>query len=280
MPARAARGARFFFVDADTAINPDLISAALRAMDAGAAGGGAWTRLEGDVPWYARLIWLSFIVAGHFVGFTGGAFMFCTRAAFPASGGFDERMFGGEEFGMAQTLKRHGPFVVLWQRALTSGRRFRKNSGLELLAMARALFWPARALGRRSSVEKIWYDSNRAEDAATNGSWRRRLSNALTLVIIVMLLMPPVWALIAALWPAAMHSFPGTIRRTCGIFTVHAGLILWVFATMLVRALVSQPRWPERVRFALLAAFCLWQAGRSTQAVVQLWLQALAWMNG
>ncbi len=53
--ARAAHGDRLFFVDADTTANPRAIASALRCLDKGAAGGGAWTRLEGSVPLYGRL---------------------------------------------------------------------------------------------------------------------------------------------------------------------------------------------------------------------------------
>ena len=39
--ARAARGERFFFIDADTTINARAVASALRSMDKGAVGGGA-----------------------------------------------------------------------------------------------------------------------------------------------------------------------------------------------------------------------------------------------
>src|SRR5262249_32992499 len=38
--ARASRGERLFFVDADTTINSRAVTSALRAMDKGAVGGG------------------------------------------------------------------------------------------------------------------------------------------------------------------------------------------------------------------------------------------------
>ena len=76
--ARAARGERLFFVDADTTVNPAVIRSALRWMDKGAVGGGAPTRFEGPVPLYARLLlaWLGFFM--RLASMTGGAFMFCT----------------------------------------------------------------------------------------------------------------------------------------------------------------------------------------------------------
>src|SRR5882672_9409195 len=54
--ARAAKGERIFFVDADTIINPRTVAAALRAMDAGAVGGGGAAFVEWSevVPLYIR----------------------------------------------------------------------------------------------------------------------------------------------------------------------------------------------------------------------------------
>ena len=42
--------------------------------------------------------------------YSAGCFMFCTRAAFEACGGYDERLFGGEEIRFAQALKKVGRF--------------------------------------------------------------------------------------------------------------------------------------------------------------------------
>jgi hypothetical protein len=83
---------------------------------------------------YIRLIALLSIPVVKLISFSGGAFMFCTREAFQASGGFSEKMFWGEgeEGSFALALKRRGRFVGLWQWVHTSGRRFRKTSALEL----------------------------------------------------------------------------------------------------------------------------------------------------
>ncbi|HTA29893.1 MAG TPA: glycosyltransferase, partial [Candidatus Cybelea sp.] len=105
---RAAHGERLFFVDADTTINPRAVAEALRYMDKGAVGGGAPVVFEGKVPLPVQLFAYFAIVFAKVAGFTGGAFMFCTREAFQATGGFDERLFWAEEgvFGLA--LKRQG----------------------------------------------------------------------------------------------------------------------------------------------------------------------------
>ena len=81
-----------FFVDADTVVSPQVVAAALRHLDRGAAGGGAPARFEGPVPLYAHLLmwWLGWLM--RIAGMTGGAFMFMTRDAFRATGGFDETL--------------------------------------------------------------------------------------------------------------------------------------------------------------------------------------------
>ena len=176
---RAARGDRLFFVDADTTINPRAVASALRYMDNGAVGGGApaWPDKHDPVPLYVRLLGMFALLLPKLAGFSGGAFMFCTRAAFQATGGFNERLYWGEEGVFALALRREGRFVGLWDRVLTSGRRFRKISGLQLLAGGvRVALSPVKMLTRRSSVEKIWYDSNRADDDTIPNACQRRCS--------------------------------------------------------------------------------------------------------
>ena len=109
---RAAHGDRLFFVDADTTINPRAVASALRYMDKGAVGGGAPTWLGKDeiVPLYIRLLGVLQVVGAKLIGFTGGAFMFCTREAFHATGGFDERFYWAEESVFALALKRQARF--------------------------------------------------------------------------------------------------------------------------------------------------------------------------
>jgi glycosyltransferase involved in cell wall biosynthesis len=152
--ARVAQGGRLFFVDADTTVDPRAVASALRALDKGAAGGGATARFDDDSPLYARLLVVYFGVGARLAGIAGGAFLFCTREAFHAVGGFDEKLFGAEDAVMSWALKREGRFVVLWQSVLTSGRRMRGLHGLRMLfALVRMDFTPG-MLTRRSAVKK------------------------------------------------------------------------------------------------------------------------------
>jgi len=108
------------------------------------------------VPLYIWVLAIFAVPAAKLIGFTGGAFMFSTRKAFLASGGFNERLYWGEEGSFALRLKREGRFAVVWQPVLTSGRRFRKVSGLQMLAGGlRMIVSPIKMFTQRSLVAKF-----------------------------------------------------------------------------------------------------------------------------
>jgi glycosyltransferase involved in cell wall biosynthesis len=54
--ARAATGDLFIFVDADTVATMRAVRAALRALRAGAVGGGCTVRIDGQLPPYAVVL--------------------------------------------------------------------------------------------------------------------------------------------------------------------------------------------------------------------------------
>ncbi len=279
--ARAANGDRLFFVDADTTINPRAVAAALRQMDKGAVGGGApvWLGKKEVVPLYIRLIAVLSVFGAKLIGFTGGAFMFCTREAFQATGGFNERLYWSEEISFALALKREGRFAVPWERVLTSGRRFRTMSGLQMLAVcARAALSPSKMTTRRASVQKVWYDSNRAADDKMPDSLGVRISNAIALLIIIVLVTGPVWNFIPPSW-MPWDSLSGKFRFfICG-FLCHVGLVLWPCAFVLFRNLLRQKRWTGLAQLTALIAFCVWQAWGATHGVIRFWLWLYHWLT-
>src|SRR6266496_4337552 len=228
--ARASNGERLFFVDADTIVNSRAVASALQAMDEGAVGGGGatWIDKHESVPLYARLLVILLVFTPKFVGFTGGAFMFCTREAFHATGGFNERLFWAEEGGFALALKRQGRFFVPWQPVITSGRRFRKISGLQLLAgVIRMIFSPTKFLTQRSSVEKVWYDSNRQDDDKMPNSLAARISNGIALAVLIVLVTGPVWSFIP--WTLTpVDSLLGKYRYFNRILFCHFGTLGWL----------------------------------------------------
>jgi cellulose synthase/poly-beta-1,6-N-acetylglucosamine synthase-like glycosyltransferase len=268
--ARASCGERLFFVDADTLVDARVLTAALRAMDNGAVGGGAPPRLEGPVPLYVRLfvLWLSVFM--RIASLSGGAFMFCKRDAFEAVGGFNEQLFGAEDAALSAALRREGRFVILWKRVLTSGRRARTMSGLPMLwFFVGTAFFPSRMLKNRSRVEGMWYDSNRANDHRLGGSLAFRASNGAALVIVLVIVTSPVWLLP---WPESLNSGPlGTIRYGIQVFMCHFGLVCFPCAVFLLKMLSQQKRWSERIKLGVLAAVCLWAGWSNAREVFWFW---------
>ena len=163
--ARAASGDVLVFVDADTLINREVLQSAIAAITNGAVGGGATVRFEGHVPLYAKALLPLFTVLMRRTRLAAGCFVFCTRFAFEAAGGFDERLFGAEEIALSAALKKLGAFVILREGVLTSGRKLRTYSGFEVLGIVmRAALSGGKMLKRRDQMG-LWYDPRRADPA-------------------------------------------------------------------------------------------------------------------
>jgi glycosyltransferase involved in cell wall biosynthesis len=161
--ARAAHGELFIFVDADTVVTEGAVRAAVEAMRKGAVGGGCAIRFDGRLPLYGRILAAVAIPLYRVVGLAAGCFLFCTREAFHAIGGFDEKLFGGEEAVMSRRLHRRGRFVVLPESVTTSGRKLRAHSAREVLGLlARLALAGPKAVRQREGLE-IWYGERRTD---------------------------------------------------------------------------------------------------------------------
>jgi len=158
--AAAARGERLIFVDADSLVSPALLGAALRALDEGAVGGGARLAWEGHIPpWSRPMVWLTDWVM-RTANLGAGCFMFATRTAFEAVGGFDENLYVTEEITLSIALKRHGRFVLVREPIVTSGRKLRTYSPLELARVLRGGLIAGR---RNPEYLNLWYGKRRNE---------------------------------------------------------------------------------------------------------------------
>ncbi len=165
--AREANGELFIFVDADTIVNEAVVRSAVEAMRDGAIGGGAAVEFDGAVPLYARLLMPVLVRLFRAARLAAGCFLFCTRSAFVAVGGFDEAFYGAEELVMSRALKRYGKFVVLRQAVTTSGRKLRAHSVREvLMVMGRLALRGPKAVKQRQGME-LWY-AERREDPQKN----------------------------------------------------------------------------------------------------------------
>ena len=161
--ARTAGGEMFVFVDADTIVTPAAVAAAVRVMRQGAVGGGCALHFDGRLPFYGRIIAGVAVPLYRAVGLASGCFLFCTREAFHAAGGFDEKLFAAEEAALSRALHRQGRFVILREYVTTSGRKLRAHSAREVLGLfARFALTGARAIKRREGLE-IWYGERRPD---------------------------------------------------------------------------------------------------------------------
>lgn len=161
--ARRATGEVFIFVDADTIVTEAVVRAAVEALRGGAVGGGAAVQFDGAVPLYARLLLALLVRVFRAARLAAGCFLFCTRDAFAAVGGFDEAFYGAEELVISRALRRYGNFIVLRQAVVTSGRKLRTHSVREvLIVLGRLVLHGPGAVKQREGME-LWY-AERRED--------------------------------------------------------------------------------------------------------------------
>lgn len=161
--AMASTGEVLIFVDADTQVNVSVVNAAVQAMRQGAVGGGAGMVFDEPTPVYARFMLRAVVHVFRWLGVATGCYLFCTRVAFDAVGGFDEKYFGAEEIVMSRALKRQGKFVILKQAVTTSARKMRTYSATEqILFMTRMALRGTKSLKQRQGME-FWYAERRPD---------------------------------------------------------------------------------------------------------------------
>ena len=161
--ARAAQGDRPCFVDADTLVTLELLADAVRALDRGAIGGGALVRFDGRLPRYAFPVLRLLDGVMLFGRLAAGCFLFCTREAFERAGGFDESLFAGEELAISRALHRQGRFVMLRRRVVTSGRKLRSHSLVEVMSFLGRLVRGGVATLRTREGLEVWYGPRRED---------------------------------------------------------------------------------------------------------------------
>lgn len=159
--ARAARGRKLVFVDADTRVNESLLRAAFAAFDAGAVGGGARPKFEGGTPLWTRCAMRLVVEPMAMLRLAAGCFVFARRAPFEAVGGFDERHFAGEELMLSWALQRHGRFVILPDRVETSARKFVGSTPAQTLWLGMKITARGMRGVRRRQGNEFWYDVRR-----------------------------------------------------------------------------------------------------------------------
>ena len=167
--ARVASGDRFIFVDADTTISESVVRATLHALDGGAVGGGSAMRMEGRLPLYLHGVFAITAFVMRRNRWAAGCYVFCTRAAFEAAGGFDETLFASEEIALSKSLQRLGRVVILDETVVTSGRKARSHSGWHLLWLLAVFAVRGDAMLRTRKHLGLWYGPRRKDQVKVEG---------------------------------------------------------------------------------------------------------------
>ncbi len=163
--AAAARGDWFVFVDADTIIDAPVVAATLAAFRGGAIGGGAFVRFDEPIPRYVKLILPPTLALYRALRLAAGCYIFATRAAFDAVGGFDPTLYAGEEVYLSRALRKQGRFALLRESVVTSGRKLRCHSAREILGTMFGLAIRGKhAVSDRSRLD-LWYGERLADPA-------------------------------------------------------------------------------------------------------------------
>jgi glycosyltransferase involved in cell wall biosynthesis len=160
--ARVAKGDLLVFVDADTLVSPAVLEGAIAAVRAGAVGGGSAAQTDSnDPPWGPPLmVFASWLM--RTLGWAAGCFMFVRTDVFQRVGGFDEVYFASEEIHLSRAVKKHGPFVILRDAVITSGRKGRLFTPWQMFWQFASALRPS-TLKRRDRLD-LWYDGRREKD--------------------------------------------------------------------------------------------------------------------
>lgn len=173
---RAASGDVLIFVDADTIVTRGVLSGVMGAIRAGAVGGAAIGIFDGHLPLYARGLAALWIHVARIGKLTTGCCLFCTRAAFEATGGFDAGLYVFEDVAFGQKLKRCGSITLLRDTVATSGRNLRKHSLRDAARMLAAVIRHRRAFFSSRDNLSYWY--GHSAQSASSGARPERASGA------------------------------------------------------------------------------------------------------
>ncbi len=165
--AEAATGDWLVFVDADSHPSAALFDDVATQIESGRClAGGCTIELEKGYP-TGNLITALWNRVSRALRWVAGSFVFCEAAAFRNLGGFDLRLFAGEEIELSKRLKKlarseRKRIVILHRHPiLTSARKLRLYSGREhFLFMARTILGRGRTLNSREACHP-WYDGRR-----------------------------------------------------------------------------------------------------------------------
>jgi glycosyltransferase involved in cell wall biosynthesis len=160
--AKVATGELLVFVDADTLVPPEVLGGAVAAFRAGAVGGGAGVLQDSNEPRWGPPLMVFVSVVMRTFGWAAGCFVFVRSDVFHRVGGFDERYFASEEIHLSRAVKKHGRFVILREKVITSGRKGRLFTPWQMFVQFASATRPG-TLKRRDRLD-LWYGGKREKN--------------------------------------------------------------------------------------------------------------------
>lgn len=161
--ASASRGTWLIWLDADAVLVPEVLRGTLDALSSGrVCGGGACVALEGgELDRAARCAVGGWNWISRTFRLAAGSYFFALREGWEATGGFNERVYAGEEIGFSRSLKRWGSarglsFRILPETVPSSARKVEQFNAWQTLRQIGICAWPGN-LGRRDRCA-YWYE--------------------------------------------------------------------------------------------------------------------------
>ena len=159
--AAVATGDLLIFVDADTIISEAVVRETVEAIENGAVAGGSFPEFDGKIPFLAIILTPILKIMFRLLHLAAGAYMFCIPESFGNAGGFDPKFFAAEEVHLSKKLHKEGPFKTIHTGVVTSGRKFRTHSSLEILSTFFLVSIPGvRNIKKRKN---LWYGERKQD---------------------------------------------------------------------------------------------------------------------
>ncbi len=162
--AKKALGKYIIFIDSDTTLPAALLKETLKALESGKyCGGGTVVEFDGHLDFMARCTLNLWLFLSRTFKWACGAYVFCTREAFIATGGFDERYYASEEIHFSRALRLWGrqkgkKFIILEEPVITSNRKLTWYNRREQLNMFLGMLFYLRPFQNRNACYKMWYE--------------------------------------------------------------------------------------------------------------------------
>lgn len=182
--ARAAGGRWLIFVDADTILSAGLLGKALGNLKSGRIiGGGTIVAPDRSLEPSAQSALDTWNRMSRLFNIAAGCFVYCTKAAFEAIGGFSQRVYASEEIWFSIHMQlwawRHGKRfrVIRDQPVVTSIRKLEWFSPGHLLVSSLVLtLFPLALFSRR--LCHVWYHRPEFDGAAISHDSVNRSKNS------------------------------------------------------------------------------------------------------